>query len=451
MKVSLLTPIAALVVALPAATLFAQQRATLQPSAVVPTTLAYDAYYAQDEKEASPSDQPAPVAASDNSGTTATCNNGCTSGCDACCESGHSWSLLGCGDCCNLGDPWKLFPEGCVGCNTNVGGWFQFGYHDAGDGLFNNHPHRVNLHQAWLFAERVAEGGDCSCDWGYRFDVMYGVDAQDTQAFGNNPGEWDYQNGFDHGIYAWALPQAYVDVAYGNWLFRVGHFYTYQGYEVVQAPNNFFYSHAMTFYLTEPFTHTGAVARYNMSDDVYLLGGWTVGWDTGFDQFDQGNNFIGGFGFPIMEDLKFSYVLTAGNLGKRGDDAYTHTVLFDWTMTERLQYVLQSDLLRVDDTGEDNFSLVQYLFYTVNDCVKVGGRVEWWRGDDVTGFTFADFDGNPRTNISPAAAQSYYEATFGVNIKPNANLVFRPEIRQDWAPFADYDETIFGVDVIALW
>ncbi len=35
--------------------------------------------------------------------------------------------------------------------------------------------------------------------------MLYGVDAQKTQAFGNNNGSWD--NSFDHGVYGWAIPQ----------------------------------------------------------------------------------------------------------------------------------------------------------------------------------------------------------------------------------------------------
>ncbi len=45
---------------------------------------------------------------------------------------------------------------------------------------------------------------------------------------------------------------------------------------------------------SEPFTHTGVLGTYTGNDDVTLYGGWTLGWDTGFDQFDGGSNFLGG-------------------------------------------------------------------------------------------------------------------------------------------------------------
>ena len=102
----------------------------------------------------------------------------------------------------------------------DIGGWTQIGYHDKSNGVFNAHPDALRLHQQWLYAERVADGSD-GLDFGFRFDAMYGVDGANTQAFGNPPGSWDFLNGFDHGIYGWALPQAYGEVR-GRGLVRQG-------------------------------------------------------------------------------------------------------------------------------------------------------------------------------------------------------------------------------------
>ena len=323
----------------------------------------------------------------------------------------------------------------------------QKGYHNRNNGLFNSHSENFHLHQAWLYAERVAESECCNLDWGFRVDAMYGVDAQDTQAFGNNPGEWDYQNGFGtdgtrFGAYGWAIPQLYGELAYGDWSVKAGHFYTLVGYEVVTAPDNFFYSHAMTMYNSEPFTHTGAIATYSGHENVEVYLGWTLGWDTGFDQLGDGSSFLGGASLTICEDLSVIYIATAGDFGWRGSDGYSHSVVVDATLTEKLNYVLQSDLVRVTSTGEDNVGINQYLLYTVTDCLGLGARFEWWKGDTVTGFT-------PHNAVLPGSGSfSYYEATVGANIRPHANLVVRPEVRFDWSPAANYDETIFGIDTI---
>ena len=75
--------------------------------------------------------------------------------------------------------------------------------------------------------------------------------------------------------------------------------------------------------------------------------------------------------------------------------------------------VFQNDWLDVSEFDEDSYSINQYLFYTINDCVKLGGRIEWWKADPFG-----------------LVQSSVYQATGGVNIFPHANLRVRPEIRR---------------------
>jgi len=336
------------------------------------------------------------------------------------------WTLSSClyGDC-----------EPCV----SFGGWVQLGYHTESNDLFNNRPDQLNLHQGWLYAEKAAT---CQSPIGFRADLMYGIDGTDTQAFGNNPGVWDFDNGFDHGAYSWAIPQLYAEVLLGEFNVKIGHFYTLIGYEVVTAPDNFFYSHAMTMYNSEPFTHTGVLASRSFGDNVTVYGGWTAGWDTGFDQLGDGSSWLGGASVTLSENASFTYMSTAGDFGARGDQAYSHSIVLDTALTGNLNYVFQSDLLRVDGTGEDNVGINQYLLYNMHDCIGLGARFEWWKGDVLTGYA-------PHGGVLPVAGSlSYYAATFGANIKPSANLTVRPEVRMDWSPAANYDQTYFGVDGI---
>lgn len=334
--------------------------------------------------------------------------------------------------------------EGCCAeedcCGIDFGGWVQMGYHDGvvpngrtrnDAGSFNNHPHRLNLHQAWLYAEKVADGSE-GLGFGFRADVMYGVDAADTQSFGNPPGSWDFANGFDFGEYGWAIPQLYGEVAMGDLSVKIGHFYTLIGYEVVTAPDNFFYSHALTMFNSEPFTHTGALATYAASDDTTIYAGWTSGWDTGFDSLNGSSSFLGGFGTALGENVSFTYILTAGEFGFRGN-GYSHSLLFDVAITDDLNYIFQSDLVSTNAPAAGAFAapgedvgINQYLLYTVDDKVKVGTRMEWWKRD-----------GN-----------SQYAATFGVNITPMENLIIRPEYRYDWSVPGGGTEPTFGCDAI---
>jgi len=398
------------------------------------------------------------VIISDDSCTDGSCGDSCTmaggGGCGCLgCSSGGGCSFGGCalgmcGGGCEgrpLGEQWSAWDALTKNCDCacltdpctgekrdsqfHIGGWLSGGYHENANGLFNNHPGRFNVHQAWLYAERAADpGAHGGLDWGFRADVVYGVDAQDTQSFGNNPGTFDFQNGFDHGIFGWAIPQAYAEIATENVSVIVGHFYTLIGYEVVTAPDNFFYSHAYTFFNSEPFTHTGVLATVTLTDNVTVYAGWTAGWDTGFDQFEDGSNFLGGVGLQLTDNVAFTYITTAGDFGTRGE-GYSHSIVFDTALTDKLNWVFQSDLVNVAEFDDHDVGINQYLIYSINDRWGVGQRIEWWQDDGT----------------------SFNEYTVGLNYRPTANTVIRPEFRHDWSPATDLDQSTFGVDAIVLF
>ena len=392
----------------------------------------------------------APVASDCGCGTPAAASSSC--GCSSCgggVGGGREGGLLGCNES-STRDPWTLFGRRDQGLfrNVDIGGWFSAGFTEESTGLFNTTPDSFSLGQAWLFAEKAADGSN-GLDFGWRFDGVYGVDAPDTQSFGNPGPTFDLNPSFTRGgQFGWAIPQAYGELASGKWNVKVGHFYTLVGYEVVTAPDNFFFSHSITSFNTEPFTHTGAIATYEVSDNFTLYGGWTAGWDSGFD-FGAGSNFLGGFSSQLNDRTSLTYITTFGDFGLRSagnDDAYSHSIVFDTALTDRLQWVVQSDLLRIDSTGEDNVGLNQYLIYSINDCTSIGTRVEWWKADEVTGFA-------PHGGVFPAGggSHSYYEATFGVNRRLASNLLIRPEYRVDWSPALGYSEGFFAMDAILTY
>lgn len=394
---------------------------------------------------------PAPVAESTGAiNYSVGCDTGCATGCTGSCDSGCS-SCDSCGSgrglglgsifgkCCQVGDPQRLIGFECSG--IEVGGWTQLGYHSENNNLFNSRPDELNLHQQYFFAEKAADGSDCCWDWGFRADIMYGIDAQDTQAFGNPPaaaGGWD--NSWDNGSYGWALPQAYVEVANGPLSIIAGHFYTLVGYETVTAPDNFFYSHAYTQYNSEPFTHTGVLGTYALNDCTEIYGGWTLGWDTGFDRFQGGNNFLGGIKRKVNSDITATYITTMGDMGRRGE-GYAHSFVLDMQVTDKVNWVVQNDWVSFNannPTGNlnDTVGLNQYLLYQWSDCVGLGTRFEWWKAD----------------------GGSLWEVTYGANIKPHSNVIIRPEARYDWGNTATANnfgfltnQWTFGVDAILVY
>lgn len=377
------------------------------------------------------------------------CDSGCDSACDACgpsCGLGLG-SCLSCLDCdCCLGDPYSLFGE-C--CGVSAGGWVQLGYTSRALPAFNTYQDNLQLQQAWLYAEKAVDGS-CGLDIGGRIDYIYGTDGPNTQAFGTDPRGWD--NSWDNGSqYGSALPQLYGEVAYGDLSIKAGHFYTIIGYEVVQATGNFFYSHAYTFNFSEPFTHTGALATYTPSDDITVWGGYSLGWDSGFD--DNGDAWLGGASLGLTDRLSVTYASVAGRFAEpwangSTERGYMQSVVADYQINDCLNYVFQTDFLDTEDVAgnevRNSYGINQYLIHSINDCLGVGTRFEWWaaRGP---GFGFP----------ADAGRQNIYAWTLGMNYRPHANLVFRPEVRFDWMDDevsllqnGDRDQTTFGVDAI---
>jgi hypothetical protein len=396
-------------------------------------------------------------------GAESSCGSECGCG-DACSTPAYcfceKWGTLCCVDsqfpCCKPGDPWKLQNSLCPCSKGDVtyGGWLSMGYYTDNDPFsarpndltsFWDNPNDLNFDQEWFYVEKLAKG-ECG-NWaiGYRADLVYGVDAQKTQAFGNpgalaNPQGYDAE--WDNGKYGWALPQAYVQLNNGDWDVKVGHFFTPLGYEVIPKTGNFFYSHALTMFNAEPFTHTGALASYKASDKVTYYMGWTLGWDTGFDQFGHGSNFIGGATLQLADSVKYTYLCTAGDLGWRGD-GYSHSNVIDFSLSSKWEYIFQSDYLDTTTTTAANeglaYGINQYLFYTINDCWKWGTRCEWFKTNQF----------GPTT--------SFYETATGLNYKASANLIVRPEVKWNWGNEAAFEavngantfnNTLFGVDAI---
>ncbi|MCA9179426.1 MAG: outer membrane beta-barrel protein, partial [Planctomycetales bacterium] len=283
-------------------------------------------------------------------------------------------------------------------------------------------------------------------DWGFRADVLYGVDGQDLQAYGHNPAPpffakgWD--NSLDHGKYGWALPQAYVELANGDWRIMAGHFMKLAGFETLYAPGRFFYSLSYATALAEQHTFTGAIASYQWDADTQFFGGYSLGIDTAFDSFGGGSNGILGVSRQLDDWISLAFVGNFGNLGWFGDGVM-ETAYLDIQLTDQLQWVLQGDLVDTTEVLNQNFDQTQYaitnyLFYSLTDRVSLGGRVEWWKTKGV-------YTGN---------TQSAQSATLGLNLAVSENLRIRPEYRHNWGavvPNLGADTDIFGIDAILFY
>ena len=334
-------------------------------------------------------------------------------------------------------EPWRLLQNPVLG--FDVGGWSQIGYHTYDNTLFNRHADRVRLHQQWMYAEKVADGSS-GLGLGGRIDYLYGVDAQDTQAFGPGNNSWD--NSWDNGIYGHSIPQLYMEAAYGDLSVKVGHFFTLVGYESVAATGNFFYSHSYSMYNSEPRTHTGMLAAYKAGEYTTLYGGYVMGWDSGFE--DNGDAYLGGYSVELTDNVNFTNQTMFGRFGNDEVGFMTSAVLTT-RVNDAFTHVLWADYLDTDGTGRtverQTFDINNYFLYRLTDRATWGNRLEWYNIDKgVYGVT------NGRSDV--------YAYTTGLNYAIGSNLLVRPEVRWDW----DKDgvvgnelgasQTTFGTDMV---
>ncbi len=322
---------------------------------------------------------------------------------------------------------------------------------------FNDDSNAYQLNQVYAIIERPV--CDCGFGWdiGGRVDLLYGTDQRYTTARGLET-RGDLSPRWNSDDYGLALPQLYAEF-YAPVLsginFKVGHFYTLIGYEVVPAAENFFYSHTYTMLYGEPFTHTGALGSTKLGNFT-LHSGITRGWDN----WEDNNNdlaFLAGVTWTSQDEqtsLAFAY-----HGGREQDEPPTNTdfrSMFSLVARHQinpcLQYVIQYDHGFEPDGAQngtrdaDWHGLAQYLFYTINPCWKAGLRFEW----------FCDEDG---TRVDPVniGDADLFAVTAGLNYTPHPRLVVRPSFRWDWTTtsgrrpyvnFSRHDQITLDMDVI---
>lgn len=332
------------------------------------------------------------------------------------------------------------------------GGWLSFGYnhnfdnppnHRNGPTTFADRTSRVQLNQLNLFLERAVNTEAKAWDIGGRVDFMFGSDTRFTQAVGlefSDAGKQKWVSDVEQKFNRLALPQAYLQIyapVLNGITAKLGHFYTPIGYEVVTAPDNFFFTHAYTMQYGEPFTHTGALFSTPLLENLTLTVGAVAGWDNFTDNIDNAWSFIGGLNWTNgVEGASALSVTLTGIHGQVVEDdradrsLYSLVVTYD--ITDRLHYTIQHDhgwqTTRSLDQDPHWYGINNYLSYDLSDTLSLGARVEWFR--DEQGVRVISLGGD---GVRPGKSANFYEATLGFNWKPTAWFKIRPEIRYDWS------------------
>lgn len=381
------------------------------------------------------------------------------------------------------------------------GGWLNAGVtanaNNPADGFngpvtFGDRSGELQMNQFYGYLQRAINVSGDDWDIGGRVDINYGSDSIFTQAYGVpayelGTGQQLNRGNYDLHLTSWsnrfnglALPQAYLEMnlPVGNGLaVKAGHFYTILGYEVVTAPDNFFYSHAYTMQYGEPFTHTGILGTYAFDENWTASAGTTTGsatggWDGNFNTQLTNWGFLGSVTWTSDEkDYSVNLGSTAGERSAQSSSPWAMYSLVGKAnfLDSTLHYVIQNDMGFADNviTGDgvnnyasgiaaDNkqnamwYGINQYLMYDVLDNLGVGVRAEWFR--DNNGFRIwgpqrcpGSFNVNQQgvgssyacnlANLAsyPWAGADYYALTAGVNYKPLKWVMLRPNLRYDWS------------------
>jgi hypothetical protein len=182
---------------------------------------------------------------------------------------------------------------------TGLGQWMKdahvqvYGWVDVGANLSTSHveggnapaaydynPNTIQLDQAVLYVERLPDTVQKDhIDWGFRVSGIYGVDYRYTTSFGLFSNQLLKHN--DN--YGYDLPMVYGEVyvpqvAHGL-LIRFGRYISIPDIEAQLAPNNYMYSHSMT-YTFDNYTNTGVVGTLGVTKNLFVQAGVVIGTDT---------------------------------------------------------------------------------------------------------------------------------------------------------------------------
>lgn len=318
-------------------------------------------------------------------------------------------------------------------------------------------PDRSNeyqLNQAWVYAEKATDTSKKDWDWGGRADMFYGTNARLTTESGLE----EPRINSSRGIYGLAIPQFYGEVAYKKLKVKVGHFISPIGYFTVDTTQNFFNTIPYTYQWGEPFTHTGAMATYQFTDQFVVSSGVIKGWDN----FDGNNPHLGnlttwGYTFKDKSNLAQVIVLSQEpNANLQFTQRYYQSLVYTKPIDDNWTYVAQTDFgtqRQATWNGKQAnwYGLNQYLYYKFNDKWTWGTNFEWWRDEE--GFRVAGFlPGGPYPhNMAPSGITgnnygvplgqlaggytgNFWQTTFGPRWYPTGkpNFFIRPNVRYDW-------------------
>lgn len=356
-------------------------------------------------------------------------------------------------NCCklaDLGDPFKLF-DGCWTQSRGItaGGWLaqSFTWNPQnptdrfnGPVTWTDRANEYQMNEFYLFAGKAANTEGCGWDYGWRVDALYGSNYRWDTAAGL---ETNINNGQFYGL---ALPNLYGEVAYNDVTVKLGHFTSPVGFFAVGTANNFFPTLPYTFQYGEPFTHTGMLATWKISDKLSWGNGFTHGWDN----FDNTGNphmgYIGTLNYTFDNNDTLAWVGLYGQEPTFADitqytDRYLQTLVYTRKVSDDTSMVFHSDFGSQQDSVRPDqianwYGLNSYLFLRQTCRTQYGLNFEWFRDENGArvGAALPSF-GSPGARGYPQPGGfngNFFQASIGAKHFFTPNIYARAQYRADW-------------------
>lgn len=353
--------------------------------------------------------------------------------------------------------------------------------------LFTDRANSFRMNQTTLAAEQDIDSSQSTFNWGWRIEGLYGTDARFTHVPGlfdratNSPYQWDLEEGSLSG---------HFPIIFGGGIdMKIGTYPTPIGYEVIDAPGNFFYTHSYIFNYGIPLKHTGFYATGHVTDMIDLWAGIDSGVNSGLPFFRSTDNnhtgaLLAGFGLnnpiPNLTVLGLAHIGAENGyvsgvncgLGTGATACYfnangtlkdpnhyarqIYDVVTTYKMSDALTLANETNYIRDDMFAATGEGTAFYGIYKWNDQWSFGARGEVFRDDQsffVGSFQESQAFMNAERGIGTtypaynsaynAGKATYSELTLGANWSPavafpsqlpsTLGLTIRPEFRWDHA------------------
>jgi hypothetical protein len=320
----------------------------------------------------------------------------------------------------------KLFKNEPAGMKIN--GWMAVGNGGLADATIQTgalDPGNIGINQLGISMDKAGE------KYRLHIDLLYGRDANLFRSTQNSGNGWDNSDGFVHDDHAWALPQAFVEGAVGDWTAKGGHF-LFASHTGQYSTDRFFATRTATENTTRPYTLTGVTLTGKVGDVDTTLG-WAAGVNTGFDT-DSSNSsvFVIGASRGLGDKMTVSYDALIGDHQAGSVPGLPVDYYHEATVSYAASDKLTVDLTHVNFGGPIGTARVirQSAYYSLSDTMMLGQRYEYFK--------------NSVTFIVESAS-------VGINYRnPSwSNVLLRPEIR--WENVDGARRTDFFMDVVVTF